>query len=109
MKQSRRTFLIHSATAATLAGVTMICHTQARAQAQAQALSETDPMAQSLGYKSDASTVDKAKYPKYAAGQSCSNCSFFKGKPDDVSAACIIFGTKLVAAKGWCSSYSRKA
>ena len=66
-------------------------------------------MAQSLGYKSDASTVDKAKYPKYAAGQSCGTCSFFKGKPDDASATCVIFGTKLVAAKGWCSSYSRKA
>jgi len=107
MKQTRRTFLIHSATATAAMGGALLSHTQARAQAQA--LSESDPMAQSLGYKSDASTVDKAKYPKYAPGQSCNNCSFFKGKPDDASATCVIFGTKLVAAKGWCSSYSRKA
>ena len=107
MKQARRTFLIHSAAATALAGAALLVQTPARAQAQA--LSESDSMAQAPGYKNDASTVDKAKYPKYAAGQSCSNCSFFKAKPDDACATCIMFVTKLVSAKGWCGSYNRKA
>jgi hypothetical protein len=37
---------------------------------------ETDPQAVALGYKADASKVDKAKYAKYVAG----GCSLFVGK-----------------------------
>lgn len=107
MKPARRTFLIQSVAAAAAAGAALIG--QKQALAQTQVLSEDDPMAQSLGYKSDASTVDKAKHPNYSPGQSCSNCSFFKGKPEDTSAMCVIFGTKLVSSKGWCGSYSHRS
>ncbi|HYA20911.1 MAG TPA: high-potential iron-sulfur protein [Burkholderiales bacterium] len=77
--------------------------------AQGAQVNESDPTAQSLGYKHDASKVDKAKFPKYAAGQSCSNCQLYQGKPGDAWGPCPIFGGKNVNAKGWCSAYVKKA
>ncbi len=108
MKTTRRTFVIHSlAGAGTLvvAAVTFQAHAQA-------ALSDTDPLAGSLGYKSDGSKTDKtkyAKYAKYAAGQSCSNCAIFQAKATDTMYDCPLFAGKQVSAKGWCSAYAKKA
>ncbi|SAL63307.1 high-potential iron-sulfur protein [Caballeronia telluris] len=104
MKTSRRTFLISSiGVASTLAlGTTAFAADAARVE-------ESDPTAQALGYKHDASKVDKAKYTKYAAGQDCGNCSFYQGKPTDAWAPCPMFANKQVASKGWCSAYNKKA
>jgi len=77
--------------------------------AQGAAVAETDAQAAALGYKTDASKADKAKFPKYAAGQQCSNCSLYQGKAADASGPCPIFAGKQVAAKGWCSAYTKKA
>jgi hypothetical protein len=79
------------------------------AAAQGAKLDEKDAQAQSLGYKHDATKVDKAKFPKYQAGQTCANCTLYQGKPADAWGACAIFGGKQVAAKGWCSAYVKKA
>ena len=57
----------------------------------------------------DASKVDKAKQPKYAAGQSCSNCQFYQGKASDAFAPCPMLAGKQVASKGWCNVYVKKA
>ena len=103
MKSSRRTFLITSI------GVASSLALSRQAFADAPKVSESDPTAQALGYKSNAAQVDKAKYAKYAAGQDCANCSFFQGKPTDAFAPCSIFGGKQVSAKGWCSAYNKKA
>ena len=54
-------------------------------------VAETDPQAAGLGYKTDATKVDKAKYSKYAAGQACGNCQLFQGKAGAASAACPLF------------------
>ncbi|MBV1775144.1 high-potential iron-sulfur protein [Burkholderiaceae bacterium DAT-1] len=72
-------------------------------------VSEADQQAQSLGYKLDAGKVDKSKFPKFAAGQACSGCQLFQGKPADAFAPCPIFAGKLVAGKGWCSAWVKKA
>ena len=80
-----------------------------KAAAQAAPLDEKDPTAQSLGYKADATKVDKVKFPKYAAGQTCANCQLYQGKPGDATGGCPIFSGKLVNAKGWCSAYVKKA
>jgi hypothetical protein len=80
-----------------------------QAFADAPKVSETDPTAQALGYKADASKVDKAKFAKFAAGQQCSNCSFFQGKAGDAYGGCPMFAGKQVAATGWCSAYNKKA
>ena len=80
-----------------------------RAAAQAARLDEKDAQAQSLGYRHDASKVDKAKFEKYVAGQACANCTFYQGKPTDAWGSCAIFANKQVSAKGWCSAYMKKA
>ena len=106
MKTSRRTFLISSiGVASTLA----LSRTAFAADAHPRSR-ESDPTAQALGYKLDASKVDKAaKYTKFAAGQDCGNCSFYQGKPTDAFAPCPMFANKQVASKGWCSAYNKKA
>jgi High potential iron-sulfur protein len=103
MKSSRRTFLISSI------GVASALAVSRTAFADPVKLAESDSMAQSLGYKLDATTVDKAKFPRYAAGQDCGNCSFYQGKPTDAFAGCPMFAGKQVASKGWCNAYNKKA
>jgi hypothetical protein len=106
MNSSRRTFLYSIFSAGTAAAVLGL---PAQAQAEQSLLSETEPSAQALGYKTDVSRVDKVKYPKYVAGQDCANCSFYQGKETDATAPCPMFGKKLVEAKGWCTAYVKKA
>ena len=38
-----------------------------------------------------------------------SNCQVYAGKPADPAGPCAIFPGKLVAGKGWCSAYVKKA
>ncbi len=101
MQPSRRQFMIY--TTAGLASLTMA------SQAQAQAmLGEAEPTAVALGYKADAKTVEKAKFPKFAEGQLCSNCQLYASKSADAG-TCTIFPGKLVAGPGWCNAYIKKA
>jgi len=71
-------------------------------------LTELDAQAVALGYKADATKLDKTKQPKYVAGQLCSNCVLYQGAAGSVMGGCAVFGGKLVAAKGWCSAWSKK-
>ena len=103
MQSSRRSFLITSI------GVASTLALSRQAFADAPKAAESDPTSQALGYKLDAAKVDKAKFAKYAAGQDCSNCSFYQGKPGDAFAPCPMFGGKQVAGKGWCSAYNKRA
>ena len=79
------------------------------AVAQGAKVDEKDAQAQSLGYKHDPTKVDKAKFPKFQAGQACANCTLYQGKPADAWGGCAIFPGKQVAGKGWCSAYVKKA
>jgi hypothetical protein len=76
--------------------------------AQASMVAEADANASSLGYKADASKVDKTKFPKFAAGQNCGNCALFQGKAGDKAGNCPLFAGKQVASAGWCSAYAKK-
>ncbi len=76
--------------------------------AQAQALDEKDPQAVALGYVADAKKADAKKFPKYAADQKCSNCGLYQGGAA-ATGGCPLFGTKQVAAAGWCSAWVKKA
>jgi len=101
MKTTRRQFIIYSA-----AGLASLPLAQ---QAQAQALiGETESQAVALGYKAVATTVDKAKFPKYADGQICGNCQLYASKSAEAG-ACAIFPGKLVAAPAWCNAWVKKA
>jgi len=102
IQNGRRVFLLQVATS----GLAL----SAVANAQAQAMvAENDAQATALGYKADATKVDKAKQPKYAAGQLCSNCALFQGAAGAAAGLCPLFAGKQVAAKGWCSAYAKKA
>jgi len=72
-------------------------------------VAETDPQAAALGYKVNATSLDKVKYSKYAAGQVCTNCALYQGKPDSAAGGFSLLGAKQVAGKGWCSAYAKKA
>ena len=80
------------------------------ALAHAQAMvDEKDAQAAALGYVADAKRVDTKKYPKFAAGQNCTNCALYQGKPTDQAAGCPLFAGKQVAGPGWCSAWAKKA
>ena len=101
---NKRRFMFKVNAATALSGTSGL----ARAQAKPVELSETDPQAVSLGYKVDATKVDKAKFKGYQAGQQCSNCNLFKAEANAANGACAIFPGKNVAAKGWCSAWIKK-
>jgi len=76
-------------------------------------VTEDEALAQAMGYKLDASTVDTAKFPKRAgdagATQFCYNCALFAGEADAEYAPCSIFQNRPVAGKGWCNAWVAKA
>ena len=96
----RRVFLVSLATASATAGT--LAHAQAL-------VDEKDAQAAALGYVADAKRVDTKKYPKFAAGQNCTNCALYQGKPTDKAAGCPLFAGKQVAGAGWCSAWAKKA
>jgi len=89
------------------AGVALVA---GRAHAQAgKAVDEKEPQAVSLGYVTDAARVDKAKFPKFAAGQHCAACQFYTAAATAATGPCTIFGGRPVAGPGWCSAFVKKA
>jgi hypothetical protein len=86
---------------------TLVIASLARAQA-AGMVSEKDAQAVALGFVSDASKADKARYKQYAPGQQCGSCVLFQGAAGAADGACPIFGGKHVPARGWCSAYVKK-
>lgn len=68
-----------------------------------------DTQAVTLGYVDDATQADKVKFKTYVSGSACSNCALYQGKAGDVAGGCPLFAGKNVAAKGWCTSWAKKA
>lgn len=99
---NRRVFMMQAIVGCAAVGTAL------QAQAQA-AVAETDPQAAALGYKADATKVDKTKQPKYAAGQACANCALFQGAANAALGGCPLFAGKQVASKGWCSAWAKRA
>jgi High potential iron-sulfur protein len=104
---TRRTFIIHAASSSACAAAGVLSINSAFAQNTA--VSETDPQAAGLGYKINATKVDKAKFPKYAAGQNCKNCQLYQAKGDEKMGGCPLFAGKQVAASAWCSAWVKKS
>ena len=83
---------------------------EAAAEVQPQAPSgnrvgEDEPQARALSYKLEASDVDAASQPRYAAGQMCGNCALYQGG-DNEWGGCALFGGREVKRTGWCSAYA---
>jgi len=71
----------------------------------ATVVSESNPQAAALGYKADATKAPARKDPK----ADCSNCNFFTAKAGAADGPCQLFAGNLVAAKGWCTAWVKKA
>lgn len=102
MSTTRRVFLLH-----VIAGTGAIAAATG-AQAQ-QKLDPKDPQAVALGYVDDTTQADGKKFPKHANDQRCDGCQFYTGAANSSQGPCAVFGGKLVAAKGWCNSWVKKA
>jgi hypothetical protein len=100
---SRRTFVM-----TVVAGSAGLVASHASAQA-AGVVSETDPQAVALGYRTDNTKVDKAKFPQHQAGQMCGGCQLYQGKPTDATGPCQLFAGKAVHSNGWCSAWVKRA
>lgn len=105
--RNRRRFLVGAGTALGAVALAGALPRTARAD-DLPHLSPDDATAQTLGYVEDATKADKAKFPTYAAGDSCANCNFFQGG-SAAWGACQLFPGKAVTAKGWCSAHAKKA
>jgi len=103
MTMTRRTFVLESLVGTAALAATGLGH------ADAKKVLESDPQAVALGYKEDATKVDKAKFPKYVAGEKCASCQLYSGKVGAAAGPCAIFGGKDVKAAGWCSAYAKRA
>lgn len=82
-----------------------VAQSAAPAAGSAEQIEESDPIAKALNYVHDATSVDSAAQPRYAAGQVCANCAQYKATDTDGWGSCAIFPGKLVAQQGWCSGY----
>jgi len=75
-------------------------------------VSESEPLAQAMGYVTDAGKVDTTKFPKRAgeagASQFCHTCALYSGDADSEFAPCSIFQNRLVSGKGWCNAWVAK-
>ena len=70
------------------------------AVAELTGVSEDEPLAKSLNYVKKAG---KAKnHAKYAEGQICGNCMFFRPDQND---GCALFSNRRVEKEGWCLSW----
>ena len=105
-KIARRQFIQLSAVAA--AGCFVRPGNPAEAQ-DLERIAEDDPVAQSLKYTHDASTVDASARPNPAEDQKCSNCALLQGEEGEQWRPCQIFPGKLVNSNGWCSVWAPKA
>lgn len=80
-----------------------------RGQEHKPRLDENEAQAVQLGYRHDAATVDKKKFPTYKPGEACEKCQFFQSKSaSEEWAPCSMFPGKQVNANGWCSSYMKR-
>jgi hypothetical protein len=109
--QSRRSFLTTAAVAASAAIVGLKPPAARAAGETLPHLSESDPLAKSLGYQSTAKSVDQSKFPTYKAGEHCGLCRFFQGTSGASSGfgGCQIFAGYAVNAGGWCASFNAKS
>jgi hypothetical protein len=102
MSISRRSFFASSAVAVAAVGCPRMGHAQ-----NAQLVQESDPAAKANSFHSDASTVDKAKFPQYTPDQLCSACSFYEST-GATEGACSLYGGKHVPSKAWCAAFFKR-
>lgn len=109
MDNSRRLFFKRGLGVVAAVSVAQLAANRIAFAADAPHVDEASAQAASLGYKHDAATVDKAKYPRYTDGMACGKCALYQGAEGAEWGGCGIFAGQAVAAKGWCNAYAPKA
>lgn len=74
-------------------------------EASSPKLDPAEPTAKNVGYVEVAAKVDAKKYPTYAKGQTCANCSLVQLRYGPLR-PCSLFPGKMVDARGWCNAWS---
>ena len=100
---NRRKFLF---TCTIAAAAPLAARTALAQQKQKQKVDPASPQAKSLHYVEDAS---KATDPKHKPDQFCHNCQMFQAGANEPWGPCVLFGGNLVANKGWCNAWVKKA
>lgn len=68
-------------------------------------LTESDSLARSLDYHSDAKTVDVHEYPEYEATQRCATCMYFQAGSGPVH-GCKLMPGRSVSPGAWCKLWT---
>ena len=97
---TRRVFMLQIASAGTA-----LTAAAGPALAAGEKLTETDGYARSMAFRYDTNQVDKKRYPRHDAKQSCATCQLYDGKPGDEWGPCSFFGGRLVKSTGWCRNF----
>jgi hypothetical protein len=87
----------------TVAGLVVVPFANAMLDGNAEAsdmVKESDPSAAKLKYKADAKKAPE----RQDAEEFCDNCALYTSK-DSAYGTCSALEDKLVAAKGWCTSW----
>lgn len=71
-------------------------------------LAQDDPLAVTLAYTADTTTVSSESYPNHTNEQVCSTCVLSLSEAGAEFGPCSIFPGKFVAATGWCSLWAIK-
>jgi hypothetical protein len=107
-RQARRRILRLAYAGAMLLPTGTLLLRPARA-AEPRLLDEADPAAKALGYKTDTTQVDAAKFPQHKPTQICGGCRYYQGKPSSELGPCTLFAGKGdVHSKGWCAAFAAK-
>jgi hypothetical protein len=100
--ESRRRFIMISVAGL---GVVPFAALRSGAAGAVDTVVESDPTAAALGYKLDATKAGNRKDNTAV----CGNCGLYSGSPGAIDGPCSVFAGKLVAAKGWCAAWVKKA
>jgi High potential iron-sulfur protein len=99
-QHNRRTFMLQ-----VVAGTSALVALPARPEEEPVKLTEADPYAHSMGFRTDTAQVDQAKFPRHDVSQHCSECQLFSGKPGEPIGPCSFYGGRLVPINGWCRNF----
>lgn len=102
-KSNRRVFMLQ-----VIAGSAALAATQV--YAADEKVTEEDPYARSMGFKTNTNNVDKVKYKRHdAATQQCAKCQLYDGAAGSAAGPCSFFGGREVPNTGWCRNFKPKA
>ena len=101
MQKSKRIFTKYSIS---LLGVSFSDLTNAQFM-----VAEIEPQAQALGYRTNNTTVDRGRYPRFIPDMRCGNCALFQIERSSYGSygSCSLFSGKFVSVNGWCSAWAR--